>query len=105
MGQIFVSSVQKGLLADRYAVCDFVNGNALFGQIFRVFLFEEQQPTDRRPDDVYLDEVASPHYVSGYHTRQKPAKPDMLDGTCCPWKSLITGSNRTWNKKSVKSEV
>ncbi len=55
MEQIFVSSVQKELQADRYAVRDFVHGNALLGQFFRVFLFEDLPPTDRRADEVYLD--------------------------------------------------
>lgn len=58
MEQIFISSVQKELQADRYAVRDFVHGNALLGQFFRVFLFEDLPPTDRRADEVYLDEVA-----------------------------------------------
>ena len=40
MDQIFVSSVQKELQADRYAVRDFVHGNALLGQFFRVLMFE-----------------------------------------------------------------
>ncbi len=35
MEQIFVSSVQKELQADRYAVRDFVHGNALLCQFFR----------------------------------------------------------------------
>jgi len=58
MDQIFVSSVQKELQAERYAVRDFVHGNDLLRQFFRVFLFEDLPPSDRRPDDVYLDEVA-----------------------------------------------
>ena len=41
MDQIFVSSVQKELQAERYAVRDFVHGNDLLRQFFRVFLFEE----------------------------------------------------------------
>ena len=41
MEQIFVSNAQKELQADRYAVRDFVHGNAPLGQFFRVFLFED----------------------------------------------------------------
>ncbi len=58
MDQIFISSVQKELQAERYAVRDFVQGNDLLRQFFRVFLFEDLPPSDRRPDDIYLDEVA-----------------------------------------------
>jgi hypothetical protein len=55
--QIFVSSVQKELQAERFAVRDFVHGNDLLRQFFRVFLFEDLPPADRRPDGVYLEEV------------------------------------------------
>jgi len=41
MNQIFVSSAQKELQADRYAVRYFMHGNPLLGQFFRVFLFED----------------------------------------------------------------
>jgi ATP-dependent DNA helicase RecG len=58
MDQIFVSSVQKELQEERYALRDFIHGNDLLCQFFRVFLFEDLPPSDRRPDDVYLDEVA-----------------------------------------------
>jgi predicted HTH transcriptional regulator len=57
MEQIFVSSVQKELQAERYAVRDFVHGNDLLRQFFRVFLFEDLPPADRKPDDVYLEQV------------------------------------------------
>ena len=65
MKQISVSSVQKELQADRYAVRDFVHGNELLGQFFRVFLFEDLPPTDRRADEVYLDEVAKSQVYGG----------------------------------------
>lgn len=58
MDQIFISSVQKELQSERYAVRDFVQSNDLLRQFFRVFLFEDLPPSDRRPDDAYLDEVA-----------------------------------------------
>ncbi len=65
MEQIFVSSVQEELQVDRYAVRDFVHGNALLGQFFRVFLLEDLPPTDRRADEVYLDEVAKSRVYVG----------------------------------------
>jgi predicted HTH transcriptional regulator len=55
--RIFVSSVQKELLAERQAVRDFVRGDPLLRRFFHVFLFEELPASDRRADDVYLDEV------------------------------------------------
>jgi ATP-dependent DNA helicase RecG len=57
MEQLFISSVQKELQAERYAIRDFVHGNDLLRQFFRVFLFEDLPPADRRADAVYLDEV------------------------------------------------
>ncbi|NOZ86874.1 MAG: DUF4062 domain-containing protein [Deltaproteobacteria bacterium] len=65
MEQIFVSSVQKELQADRYAMRDFVHGNELLRQFFRVFLFEDLPPTDRRADEVYLGEVAKSRVYIG----------------------------------------
>ena len=55
---LFISGVQKELQAERRAVADFVRGDALLRRCFDVFLFEDLPATDRRPDDVYLDEVA-----------------------------------------------
>lgn len=64
MEQIFISSVQKELQAERSAVRDFMHGNELLRKFFRVFLFEDLPPADRGTDDVYLEEVAnSPIYV------------------------------------------
>ena len=64
MEQIFVSSVQKELQAERYAVRDFVHSNDLLRQFFKVFLFEDLPPSDRKPDDVYPEQVeSSPIYI------------------------------------------
>lgn len=57
MERIFLSSVQKELAAERRAVCDYVRGDALLGQYFDVFLFEELPAQDRRVDELYLDFV------------------------------------------------
>jgi len=54
---IFISSVQKEFQAERRAMKDFVEGNALLRRFFQVFLFEDLPASDRRADDVYLDEV------------------------------------------------
>jgi len=54
---IFISSVQKEFQAERRTMKDFVEGNALLRRFFQVFLFEDLPASDRRADDVYLDEV------------------------------------------------
>jgi len=56
--RLFVSSVQKELAAERRAVRDFIQGDALLRRFFDVFLFEDLPASDRRTDDVYLEEVA-----------------------------------------------
>ena len=55
--RIFISSVQKELAEERRAIRDFVRGDALLRRFFDVFLFEDLPASDRRADEVYLDEV------------------------------------------------
>jgi len=55
--KIFISSVQKEFQAERYAIRDFVQKDALLSQFFTVFLFEDFPALDQRPDALYLDEV------------------------------------------------
>jgi len=55
--RIFISSVQKELAAERRAVRDFIEGDALLRRFFDVFLFEDLPASGRRPDDLYLGEV------------------------------------------------
>ncbi len=54
---IFISSVQKELAEERRAVKDFIEGDPLLRRYFRIFLFEDLPASDRRADEVYLDEV------------------------------------------------
>lgn len=54
---IFISSVQKELAAERRALKDYIHGDQLLRRFFEVFLFEDLPASDRRADDVYLDEV------------------------------------------------
>lgn len=54
---IFISSVQKELAEERRAVKNFIEGDPLLRRYFRVFLFEDLPASDRRADEVYLDEV------------------------------------------------
>ncbi|MGD9983457.1 MAG: DUF977 family protein [Porticoccaceae bacterium] len=54
---VFVSSVQKELAQERAAVRDFIRGDALLGQYFDVFLFEDLPAGDTTPGARYLAEV------------------------------------------------
>jgi ATP-dependent DNA helicase RecG len=54
---IFISSVQKELAEERRAVKNFIEGDPLLRRFFRIFLFEDLSASDRRADEVYLDEV------------------------------------------------
>jgi ATP-dependent DNA helicase RecG len=56
--RIFISSVQKELTAERRALKDFITHDPLLSRfISDVFLFEDIPARDRKPDDIYLDEV------------------------------------------------
>ncbi len=56
--RIFISSVQKELAAERQALKAYVLGDPLMSRFFDIFLFEDLPATDRRADQVYLEEVA-----------------------------------------------
>lgn len=58
MNQIFLSSVQKELAAEREAVRDFIRKDPLFRDYFKVFLFEDLPASDRSPDGTYLEQVS-----------------------------------------------
>jgi len=57
--KIFISGVQKELKTERQALRGYIHSDPLLGQFFEVFLFELQPASDRRADDVYLEEVKS----------------------------------------------
>lgn len=54
---VFVSSVQKELAEERKAIRDFIQGNRLLGRHFDVFIFEDLPAKNRRPNELYLDQV------------------------------------------------
>ncbi len=57
--QVFISSVQKELAEERRAVKEFILHDPLLSRfISDVFLFEDIAAGDRKPDDIYLSEVA-----------------------------------------------
>jgi predicted HTH transcriptional regulator len=54
---LFVSSAQKEFQAERRAIKAHVERDPLLREFFDVFLFEDLPASDRRADDVYLEEV------------------------------------------------
>lgn len=55
--RIFISSVQREFAQQRRMLSDYLRGDALFGRLFDVFLFEDVPASDRRADDLYLEEA------------------------------------------------
>ena len=55
--RIFVSGVQKELKAERVAVRDYIRADPLLKRYFETFLFEDLPALDRKPDELYLNEV------------------------------------------------
>ncbi|MYK89111.1 MAG: DUF4062 domain-containing protein [Acidobacteria bacterium] len=55
--RIFISSVQREFAREREHLRDYLRGDPLMRRFFEVFLFEDVAASDRRPDEVYLDEV------------------------------------------------
>lgn len=55
--KVFISSVQKELATERRAVKEFIRNDPLLKRFFEVFLFEDIPASDRKPDDIYLEEV------------------------------------------------
>ena len=55
--RIFISSVQSELSGERRALGGYLRNDPLMRRCFEGFLFEDVPASDRRPDEVYLDEV------------------------------------------------
>ena len=55
--RIFISSVQREFAAERAALRDYLLGDPLLRRFFDVFLFEDVPASDRRADELYLDEA------------------------------------------------
>ena len=55
--RMFISSVQSEFAQERAALREYLRGDPLMRRFFDVFLFEDVPALDRRPDDLYLDEV------------------------------------------------
>ncbi len=79
---VFVSSVQKELAAERRALFAFIRGDALLSQHFDVFLFEELPASDRKADDVYIEQVdRSVVYLGIFGNEYGREGPDGLSPT------------------------
>ena len=63
--KIFISSVQKEFQKERRALRDYIYGDPLLGRFFEVFLFEDLPASDRRADEVYLEEVRASELYLG----------------------------------------
>ena len=61
--RIFISSVQSEFAQERAALRDYLRGDPLMRRFFDVFLFEDVPASDRRPDDLYLDEGCAVGYL------------------------------------------
>lgn len=55
--KIFISSVQKEFSAERKALKEYIQGDALLSRFFEVFLFEDSPASDRRAKTFFLEEV------------------------------------------------
>ena len=55
--RVFISSVQSEFARERKELHDYLSGDPLMRRFFDGFLFEDVPASDRRPDEVYLDEV------------------------------------------------
>ena len=55
--RVFISSIQSEFSEERIALRDFIQGNALLGKFFTVFIFEDTPAEDRKPDSAYFEEI------------------------------------------------
>ena len=57
--RIFISSVQREFAAERKSLAKYIREDALLGDFFDVFIFEEQPAKNRTAKSVFLEEVAA----------------------------------------------
>ena len=78
--RIFISSVQKEFAKERKALGEYLRNDPLMRRFFDAFIFERDVPAaDRRPDEVYLAEVASCDiYLTKYIERMGTGTRDMI---------------------------
>jgi predicted HTH transcriptional regulator len=80
--KVFISSVQSEFEEERIALRDYIQGNALLSRFFTVFIFEDTPAEDRKPDSVYLEEVADCDiYLGLFGAMYGRKKPDGFSAT------------------------
>lgn len=68
--KIFISSVQREFAKERRMITDYITNDALLGKFFEVFIFENIAAQDRKPYDVYIDEVNKSEIYIGLFGKQ-----------------------------------
>lgn len=80
--RIFISSVQGEFARERRQLRDYLRGDPLMRRFFEVFFFEDASASDRRPDEIYLDEVERCEiYVGLFGTEYGFEDPDGISPT------------------------
>ena len=76
--RIFISSVQSEFAKERKALAKYIREDALLGDFFEIFLFEEAPARNRSAQAVYLDEVEKQRHGSDhrqvYRTRPRASR-------------------------------
>jgi hypothetical protein len=112
--RIFISSVQKEFSIERIALCDWLRNDALMHRFFEPFLFEDVPASDRRADEVYLDEVAGCDiYVGlfgneyGYEDADgiSPTEREFVHATACYKTRLIFVKGADDTRRHAKMQV
>jgi len=93
--KIVISSVQKELQQERRALKEFVEGDALLRRYFSVFLFEDLPASDRKADDVYLEEVEESDVYVGLFGKEYGTEDDKG----------ISPTEREFNLASAKGKT
>ena len=63
--KVFISSVQREFERDRRQLCDYIRTDALLGQFFVPFIFEELPASEISAQKAYLTQTAACHIYLG----------------------------------------
>lgn len=74
--RIFISSVQSEFTHERETIRNYLRNDPLMRKFCMVFLFEDVPATDRRPDELYLDEVEQCDVYIGLFGKEYGAEDD-----------------------------
>lgn len=87
-------------LAERHALAHYLRGDTLLRRFFEVFLFEKLPASDRRADEVYLDEVDRCTIYLGLFGREYGSE-DAAGVSPTEYEFLVTGGGPTEDKPTV----